>query len=291
MYRAVNLLFVDQIDQVLPGVHAKVFTTSMVGVASGTSDANGLVPLLLPDGVYEIRHFTEGVVARSTKLVVEGSGVEITVRVDKTLPGEATDPRYCRIYEHFAAPDGAEIEGEVTVLPFEPVTATPSSLYPFAPLRRTLRKGLVEFSLVRGRTYAFSLPAVEGTTVATVPDQGKARLSDILFPYITKVLAASTSFTVAVGQLLEIPIDALRSDGAIPRPEELAYRWVFDSTLIQVGTIQGKVCVTGVRAGTATLSLRNGPLVEGTSYPVQPSIQRNHYPEPANLPWTFEVTS
>ena len=289
--QTLNIQARDQQGAPYADAHVRLYALpSRTLTTTAVTDASGKASLLVPGSTtYEVRYFVDQAFRSSvSELVMAEEGVELELTIQTIAPGDALDPRFCRVYEQFTAPAKGVLGGEVSILPVDVVTGTPGALLVFAPHVAVVRRGYVEFDLYRGSRYVFTLPGVEGSAEATIPDAPRARLSDILFPYVSKIQTAETSYQLHVGETLEIPVTLERSDRAIPSPEQLAHLWVFDSSVVQVGTFADRIVVTGVAPGVSELRFLYSR-VGAPVFPVVPSIHRLQYPEPQGLPITLEV--
>jgi hypothetical protein len=139
--------------------------------------------------------------------------------------------------------------------------------------------GYVEFDLPRTGifdVYASGLDAGDHTLLVPVyiPDVAGISIHEVLFPYLTQVTYSTSVVTLAVGESEEVEVELTASNyQPITSADHLNALVAFtldDSNKAVVAvTAEGKLLITAVEVGSATLSVAR---VDGTSAPRRPEI-------------------
>lgn len=217
----ISVLTDDLAARALSGVWLQVYLESSGElVTSVLSDAAGVVHLLLPAGVYQLRMYKHGVSFRMpVRLELAASGT-FNVYGTALTGGESRDSRLCRASGIFRDSSGQGIEGiELSFRPQFVAAVIDNSAFLDTEVRtRTDKRGYAEVELVRCAMYDVRLKAPSlagGLLIVRVPDAPLTCLPSLLFPWVSSVqFDRPGPWTLSVGEQMVLTPTVWDSAGA-----------------------------------------------------------------------------
>lgn len=263
-YEAVNIYLTDQNSVPISSAVVRFFdATGAAMVTQGFTDVDGLVSVLLPSGILEIRCY---------KFAVDfGTPVDITILEGQNntfdLNGEVItgpvtlDSRLCMSYGYFRKESGAPAANVDIhfIAKFDPLLLDGSAVMPSRVATRTNDNGYAQMPLIRNGMYDVMVQGDRDMLrLITVPDQANVNLPDLLFPVVQRVeFSVDTPWSIAIGASLEVTPTVYLSDGNVLTGTALSdVNWsVTDDTI--VGLVKDSVLLTfqGLAAGIVELEV------------------------------------
>lgn len=292
----------------IDNVNAKIFDDSDSYIGSITTDVAGEATFLLdgiPDpGLSYIIRWSRVVgylmqngqtqIFRVHEPVVPPATNTFDFTIEEIAIPESDEDSMCLISGYLADVSKQPIKGGILAfLPriYEPTAKVSGFPFPTQPAvvdgrmlvnevrARTNEEGYLEIKLPRTAVfdvhlYGMETPAVQIYSQIYVPDRLGAKLEDVLLPYVAEVDTELDTVNIAVDEVAELTIEATGSnDQSITDSSCLTGLLEFtssDEDVVQIALgDEGKLLVTGVSAGSATISVAR---VEDTSAPRVPAI-------------------
>ena len=262
----------DVDDALLEDVVIRIYNEAgTVLITQGSTGVDGEYTLDLADATYWVRFFKSGFSFESKALIevdVLLSNLFEVEGVDLDTNPSAVDVNLCRVSGRVITGSGADAPFVVIkfTLSGVPRVVAGRTMLPTTVYAKTNASGWFEQDLVRNGIYEAWLTGLEDSTIRVrVPDYPWVALADLVFPYVKTVefedntLAVAvgddveTSVTVTLSSRLEVPYD-FDDDDSLTLAEILTFS--IDDTDVATFTMDadGLITITGVTAGTATLS-------------------------------------
>lgn len=172
----------------------------------------------------------------------------------------SSDANLCRCSGYLVKPDGTPIDGAIIFITSvsNPVIVAESYASVGNDLQlKTDSSGYVEFDLPRLGVYWITVQGmIQEPRKIYVPDTDGFNLIDILFPVIASITYAPTSVTPAVGGTEDVVPTVVFTDSRVGTGtalDDVEYT-VSDGTVASVAVQNDKLVVTGLKAGSTTLS-------------------------------------
>lgn len=285
------LLTSDVDDSALESVTVRVYSEDgTVLVTSGVSDEDGALTLDLDDATYWVRFFKSGYSFPSRALIVvdvlENNTFEVEGTDLDTHPS-ALDVNLCRVSGRVVT--GAATGAPKAVLKFTlsgvPRVVGGRAMLPTTVYSTTDASGWFEQDLVRNGIYELVAAGMEdASSRVRIPDYPWVDLAHLLFPYVKTVEfsetdidlevaeEAETEMTVTLASRLVLPYDL---DGT----DRVYITDYLDVTIADtdVATMtmdeDGVITITGVAAGSTTITITEKDVVAARQPAVAPSVE------------------
>lgn len=283
----VNIYAVDSTPQAsaVSGVAVGIYDpATLVQVAYGLTDSNGMAPFFLPGSLdgqsYEARFFKIGFLFTNPQLIsiyepealTTPNGFQ-TVASQVGVFGAPLDPRVCRCAGRFLNYQNqpvvnalVRVAQDADLLKKTPKIVDSNAIAPSVLETNTDQNGFVVLDLLRmGEFFITFAGEDDALWNFKVPDRPTANLIDLIHPYPISLTwgLVGTSFTISVTQLTLIPVSVLFSD-YVTRTNELQKIIQFmnsDASVIDLVFLsrESKIGITGRAPGSATVSVQVVP--------------------------------
>ena len=269
----IRLLSDDPSPVPVEGVVVQFFDTGAVFQTEGTTDADGEVVVLLPDGSYDVLMYKVGVSIppkQPQRIIVDTLLVNIfeVVAHVRTRP-ESVDPIRCTVSGYILGVDGKQARHRLIFEPCKDLLVISNNV--IAPLHRvevtSTEDGYFEFELLRGVTYLtyFVFPEdffmmQPGKLTTMVPDQASVALDALLYPLPIHMDFSATTISLPLGGEPDESIDAdlSFSDGSERTTTSTPWAGITttntDATVVTAALRFGKLSLTPCGPGTATIT-------------------------------------
>jgi hypothetical protein len=271
--KAVTITVVDQLEDPVPLVARVALFQDGALVTYQTTDALGVCDFVLEEGTYIARVLlTDGIyeAPRPVSVEVGDEGNDFEITVERTVYPAVADPSICVLGGALRVFSGGEVVigllqvGRAGVL-------NGSSLSLFVPDTYTLRfqpDTPQEVLLPRKFRYSVTSPHMAAWEIV-VPDASSAVLQDVLFPLLTGITVETPAVSVAVEETEDVSYSEVYTSGLVIDPAEedsvidqdlaeedetsgITFK-SSDDAVMTVSKSDGKIRITGVSPGTATI--------------------------------------
>ncbi len=257
---ACSLRVIDHTQTPVSEVTLRVFSGS-TSVTWGVTETDGTLDLLLDEGTYTVRGYKPGVSFGPPFEfdVTAGEDNEYDLPVDVAAAPVPRDARICILRGYVLNGFGAPAPNvDIMLWLEEPPTILGENLVIGSTVAvRTDATGYVEIPLVRTASYRFTLQGVrEHGGLFEVPDTATANLADVLYPEISEVRWEDTPITLAVDEELTVYPQVYTFAGVLLDGSARTYlTWSSsDSDIVTVAPVEDGLVLTGISAGSATIS-------------------------------------
>jgi hypothetical protein len=242
--------------------------------AEGYTDSSGSVVFDLEDETtYWVRCFQRGYYFERRQYAEVDSGEESNefeiVGQNRVTYLTASDPALCRVGGETLNAAGAPVAGVIFAFslsnPAAPRIVSGRAMFPSKVIVQSDSDGQVDVELVRGCVYNVHCSGFEDEFFQImVPDYAYVDIAELLFPYPGSVTPAEDSVSVAAGESTTVEVTALMrsrlevpyylEDGTLVSASEFIEVESSDTDVATATWVDGVVGITGVAAGTATIS-------------------------------------
>ena len=279
-YVPVVFSVIDQNDEPVEGAAVVVLTTDLRSrYLEQTTNADGEVSGLLPDGTYEVRLFYPEARTPPFSLTVpdQAEPYRATLDIEKRSPMDAQEPGMCRVYEMFRTTNG-EAQGTVSADLTESLVIRGGTVFVPSQENYPITRGLFAAELPRGAKVLFAIPGSHARVEAVIPDRPSARLTDLMFPYPAQyTVDPSYSSPMALGSTQEILAEATLSDTRTVPLSEIPGQWsVEPATGLTITPTGAGLLVTANEAGSYEITFTpDRPMMV---FPEHPAVIRTSTP-------------
>lgn len=263
MNQAVDLYVYKNNQPLVPveGVYISIYQSG-VFVTSGSTDVNGELGVLLPDGVtYELRFYKAGYsfTQRQQVEVLASGGNSFEISAKSHAPPASTNPRYCIAHGTFMTAlnmPAAYVDFEFRPA-FRQLTLDGQGIITNTVRARTDALGYLSVPLIRHAVYDVIAEGMEDMPREVhVPDLPSTSLIELMFAVVTDVfIVEPTPVNLVVGASTELSITLGTSDGRVLTDISQDLNWILsDPTLVGIEISPTKIKLFGARPGTTTLT-------------------------------------
>lgn len=281
-YVTFDINIVDQRNEPVEGVHAVLLSTDLrTRYLEGTSDADGTVQGLVPDGTYELRLFRSDARTGVFRVVVEDTldPQAVTVEIDLWSPEDAADPALCRIYELFAGMNGP-VDGQVFLSLTEQVVIREGTTFLPSMAYGLIQRGRFAAEVPRNAKVLAGIPGSHARVEFTVPDRPSARLTDLMFPYaVSFVPEQPPPSTLAINDAFDMLFITNLSDTRVVPLNEVPGVWSIaegSEEGLRLDPLATGIRVTALASGTYRVVYTPYPAF--TPFPDTPAVRRQSLP-------------
>lgn len=279
----------------LEGVLVRVYSEDgTTFITEASTDVDGRLTLDLPDlTTYWVRFFKVGYAFDSRATIsVDGALLNSFDVVGRNLSTHlpATSPNLCRASGYLVNGSGVP-SANVTMyfmLTGKPRVVSGRAMLPSKIYATTDKRGYFEVELVRNGVYDTWAAGSDDTIYrVVVPDYPSIDITDLLFPEMAVLSLGSSTLSLAVGDVVEVPLTAMLSSRVF-----VPYTLDNGDTVTLSSLLQVKTTGNSASAGLATSALRVTGLVSGSSTVFEVSVQPNVFVtrQPSSVPLTATIT-
>lgn len=279
----------------LEGVLVRIYSEDgTTFITEASTDVDGRLTLDLPDlTAYWVRFFKVGYAFDSRATIsVDGALLNSFDVVGRNLSTHlpATSPNLCRASGYLVNGSGVP-SANVTMyfmLTGKPRVVSGRAMLPSKIYATTDKRGYFEVELVRNGVYDTWAAGSDDTIYrVVVPDYPSIDITDLLFPEMAVLSLESSTLSLAVGDVVEVPLTAMLSSRVF-----VPYTLDNGDTVTLSSLLQVKTTGNSASAGLATSALRVTGLVSGSSTVFEVSVQPNVFVtrQPSSVPPTATIT-
>jgi hypothetical protein len=281
-YESVDIKVVDTTPSASPlaGVTVKIMSQDgRLVFGQPVTDANGIVALLMPTGIFQLRFFKFGVTFSAQLIEVLPAPQVNTFKVkgETYVYPQSTDTRICIAAGIFRTPTGGIARGIDMhfIAKWSPILLDNSAIMPERVTQRSNNNGYAEVPLIRFGQYNVTIEGMEDyQRVISVPDAPAVNISNLLFPRVTVITFEEPGpYTVQQGETLYLTPHVFSSDLNELTNLFSDVLWsTTESSLLALDTsVSGKIGVRGSLAGTYQLfaDRRDKTIIQIPNTPIQ----------------------
>ena len=256
------------------GCVVEFYTTAGVFETSGTTDVNGEVTATLLAGFHDVLFYKQGLSIlpkqpqRIEVLALPATNVFLVTGHARVRP-ESIDPLRCTVSGHILGADGKKTKSKLIFSTKKGLLVLSSNIIaPELQLNASSDdNGYFEFELLRGVCYSAYFTYLEvllgmnpGVLDILVPDQPSVTIDTLLFPVpVNMDFSANVKALVAgAGPNEDIDYTLTHSDGSVRNggtPWAGITLTNTDSLVVEAALRDGKLCLTPLTAGVATITV------------------------------------
>jgi hypothetical protein len=220
-YESVDIKVVDTTPSASPlaGVTVKIMSQDgRLVFGQPVTDANGIVALLMPTGIFQLRFFKFGVTFSAQLIEVLPAPQVNTFKVkgETYVYPQSTDTRICIAAGIFRTPTGGIARGIDMhfIAKWSPIILDGSAIMPERVTQRTNNEGYAEVPLIRFGQYDVTIEGMEDyQRCISVPNAPAVNIANLLFPVINLITFEEPGpYMIAVGEDLVLTPHVFASD-------------------------------------------------------------------------------
>lgn len=237
-----------------------IYTMGAIFVTSGITDGTGLVSFSLPVSFYRVYVYKQGVSLVQPQILNVVTATTITYNLtahERTLP-ETLDPELIRVSGYIHESNGAYKKEASITFYHEYTQLNNNTIISSTPVTFTSNKdGYFEFDLYRGMVYCAAYLTERPLYKIVTPDRPSIKITELLFQVPVLLTTPLTSYTVSVGNTIQIPYTLTWSDYRTDRFLKSCWAevvWKSTNANISISVTSENIEITGLSTGSTTVT-------------------------------------
>ena len=281
----------------LEGVQVRIYSADgTTFITAGTTDSAGQYSTDLTDlTAYWVRFYLPGYAFPSKMIFTANSGLPSNtwdiVGNDIVARPPSIDPNLCRATGQVVGAAGQPVDGITFrfMMTEEPRVVGGRVVIPNNVIVRTSQLGFIQIDLIRNGIYEVGIEGIPGLELSgysvprfRVPDAASCNFVEMIWSYVSAVTLSTLVASVAVDADVTVTVSAVTLSSGLTVPYDLdcdeevtrASLLLLESSDTDIATATWSeshetIVITGVAAGSATISVKQAPL---TYLPRQPAL-------------------